>query len=363
MSSYYAVKNSNPGFDTYYVNSEDLDNHAIETAVEAAVGTLAPAAAGHVATRPGKTYVYRKMPREEFEKVMETKQMQYGTGSSARNPHKGEKWFTESMKHSREYENAGRSAVPDEVVEFELGKKGYQSDVRGSAIHQKGSRAKQPSRGRPHNVYNEERLRNHPKGKVNIGLKGRENADIFNEHVVSVKKIDPHSFMNKSTVLRWVRRNKLVVGATFIGVAVDALTLTLSIIEDGGEFGKNTILSTADIVGSTIGSAIGSAIGSLFPGVGTVVCGFVGGVIGSLIANGIASLCLYFGINTTAPGPGAPLLDTDPYDTAFGAPSIGQDPSHGPPSLGLNTGAMGVPDAQWDVGYGTPEAEWNTRDY
>ena len=183
---------------------------------------------------------------------------------------------------------------------------------------------------------------------------------MFNRHVLSVKKVDPHSFVNKQTVLRWIRRNKLETCAGILGVALDAAALTISIIEDGGEFGRETTLTVANIAGGAVGGAIGAAIGSLLPGIGTSVCSFVGAFIGSLIANGITSF--FLGCNPTTPGPGQPLLDTDPREAVFGKQYLHEDlsPTFGQPSLGDEPGFEGYPDTEWQLDDDFPQMDYET---
>ncbi len=261
------------------------------------------------------------------------------------------------------------------VAEFEVHKPGYQQIKTDHTIPQAGSRQHQPAQGKPFNVINTERLGNHPQGRVNIGLKGQQNVDMFNEHVISVKKINPDSFFNKTSALRWLRRNKLTAFAGAIGVILDAGALTLSVIEDGGEFGPSTKVTLAEIGGGAVGGSIGAAIGSLLPGIGTVVCGFIGAFIGSLIGNGIMSF--FLGYSPTVPGPGLPAAEWEnpPQETPQPAVwnSSGYDvkpptrpewnASANPPAGEWGTQTTGFPTAEWGnvPGTGFPQPAWNIK--
>ena len=272
-----------------------------------------------------------------------------------------EKWFTESTHHSRRFNNKGDPG-PKATAEFTLHKHGYE-EIRSSVLRQKGSKAHQPKEGPKRNIFNEELLENHPKGKINIALKGNENVDNFNKHVISVKKIDPHNFMNKNGKLRWLRRNKWTAGAFALGVAIDGASLTISIIEDDGSFGRETTITVSAMAGNALGSAIGTAIGSLLGGFPAPVLGFIGGLIGSVIAESIAGFFLHMCVNPVAPGPGPPILATDPQPFVYGVPDDGRyTGTQGVPSMGRDTGAIGAPSMGRDTkATGTPPARWMTR--
>ena len=348
---YYGAQNGHNGNERYYVEAEDIGFDLLESIATAE----AIAAASNYALEPKKTYVYRKMGEQEFALAKETQKMPYSLG---RNPRTNEKWVTESTKHAREFHNAAVHGT-EGTAEFALHKQGWQ-EIRSGAIPQGGARARQPAQGPMHNVYNTERLANHPKGKMNVGLKGNTNVDNFNKHVISVKKIDPNNFMNKSSTLRWLRRNKLTASASGLGFALDATSLIISIIEDDGSFGRNTAVTVSGMGGSALGSAAGAAIGSLL-GLAVPLVGFIGGLIGSLIAEGIARFFLC--VNPTAPGPGPPILVTDPQPTAFGVPDDGRRTGYrGVPSMGRDTLAMGAPTMGRDTrATGTPPTFFETR--
>ena len=332
--------------DTTYLQTENIDDDLVPKVLQNLGGNLAPVAAGHAVAKPDKAYVYRKMCEAEFDEVKRT------GGLPTVRKENSEKWLTESLDHTRQFHNK-RVHDPEVVAEFRLDRKKYHEHIRDKEIdagrkityqHSKEARG-----GR--NVYNRERLAHRP-DKVNVGLKGPRNVEEFNKHVLSVKKINPDSFMNKTEVLRWIRRNKVNVLFTAVGIVLDAAAITISVIEDDGKFGRSTTLTVADIVGGSVGAvvgtavagsalgtavagtAIGSAIGSIFPGIGTVICGFIGGLIGSLIASGITSF--FLGCNPVAPGPGQPPLDTDPHEAVFSTPKLDTDPheaASSPPRL------------------------------
>lgn len=238
----------------------------------------------------------------------------------------------------------------------------YAKDIKEHSIEQRGSKGRQPKEGRLFNVMNRERLSDHPKSKVNVGLKGVQNVDKFNEHVISVRKVDPQSLMNKTEALRWIRRNKLHVLGGAVGVILDGVSLILSLIEDSGEFGRSTTLTTADIGGGVLGGMIGGAIGSLLPGIGTAICSFIGSLIGSLIANGITRFFLSL-TPVTQPGPGPPLLQTNPQTTMYGQPplQLRTSATSGPPRLGVHAGKQGQLKTMFTVPKGAPKSFFNTK--
>lgn len=366
MPQHYSV---NAGSNTCFVHSEGVEDHHLQSAFRHIGGSLAPAAVGHAVAGPKKQYVYRKMAEAEFTKTLEKGGILY---PEARNPRSaervarvGEKWFTESLQHTRGFNNQGASGS-QVVAEFEVHKPGYKNIKTHHTIPQAGSRGRQPARGRPFNVTNTERLGNHPKEKVNIGLKGRQNIDMFNEHVISVQKINPDSVMNKTSALRWLRRSKLTAFAGAVGVIVDAGSLILSVIEDGGKFGPSTKVTLAGIGGSALGGSIGAAIGSILPGIGTFIGGFIGGLIGSLVGNGIMNF--FLGYSPAVPGPGLPAAEWDNPFQAYPEPeweSGGYDLN--PPlqsewdSIGPDK--MEFPQAEWDniPGTGFTQPEWDIQ--
>ena len=268
-------------------------------------------------------------------------------------PAHGEKWFTESQMHSTSYKNRGVQG-PESTLEFRMDKPGYEK-IRQGAIHQAGSKSQQPKQGTKFNIFNKERLRGHPKGKVNVGLKGADNVAEFNKSVINVRKIDPKSFWRKPG-LRALGRNKLAVGLGALGVIIDAGAITIAVIEDGGEFGRTTQTTLAQIGGGFAGANLGALVGSLIPGLGNLIGAFIGGLIGSLVAGGITAFFLDVAPVCT---PGPPLMDTDPFLQpqpsmglqigASGCPQLDVDTSMSGPSMGLETGAQGYPRAGFET--------------
>lgn len=268
------------------------------------------------------------------------------------------------MEHPRKFNNKGYTG-PDKVVEFAVDKNAYEK-LSEAAIPQAGSSKIQPKLGTRHNVYNKELIEHVPNRK-NIGLKGRPNVDTFNEAVISVTEINPNTLTNKSSILKWIRRNKLSAAVVAIGVVIDVTAITITAIEEGG-FGTRTKVVIGETIGGMVGSAaavaigaqIGAALGTVVPGIGNVVLGFIGGLIGALIGGSITSFI--FRVDPVAPGLGPPVLDTDPKETvhgvpgdgmstgAMGAPSLGSyTDDYGPPNLGMDTGAIGTPGADYET--------------
>ena len=364
-----------------YLQTEDLDDHVVPGWLQKLGVSLAPVAGGSAIAQPPKAYAYRKMCEAEFEEVKRIRGLPTTVRRGKKMGEKQEKWFTESLDHTRQFHNRAVHD-PEVVAEFGLNRRGYHEQVRDKHIGNDANmiyqHSDEPRKGR--NFYNRERLGQRPDGKVNVGLKGPQNVEAFNSQVISVKKVNPNSFMNKKSALRWIRRNKVNVLFGALGVVFDAAAITISVIEDGGEFGCSTTLTVADIVGGAVGAAvgtavagsalgtaaaataIGSAIGSIFPGIGTVICGFIGAIIGSLIVSGITSF--FLGYNPVAPGPGPPLLDTDPREAVFSPPRLDQEESAATmePPIDVDTEYSGFPDTEWstDEGLEFPEMDYDT---
>ena len=308
----------------------------------AAVAAVAEAAATH---KSNSHYVYRKMCPEEFEVTMKTQKLAY----DLKKPSTGEKWISESIEHSKGFK---AKDVCHPVVEFQVKKVNYM-EIRNDAIPQFNSKIRQnEAGGRLFNITNNERIKEIP-DKLNLGLKGEKNVDMFNEHIISIEKVNPNSWVNKNKILRWIRKNKLKTACAVIGIVINATCITLSFIKDNGTFGESTQITFGQIAGGSAGAKIGAAIGSILPGLGTVLFGLLGSVIGSLIGEKIIRLGRYlFCAAPVSPGLGPPILDTDPTPTAKGVPQTDYCccDSVGVPDNGLSTGAFGVPSLGLDTG-------------
>lgn len=302
MFSYTEVTEQDSG-QQIYVKSDSV---RITDILGCAGGAIAPTA--HAARDRNKTYVFRKMGEREFNATIAEQKLMPARG----NPYSGEKWLTEHLDHSRVFENRGVTG-PSRVAEIAVQKNMY-ADMRGNAIPQHGSRSRQPRRGTQFNITNTERL-GHRTGYANVGLKGKTNVERFNEHVLSVREVDPHSFVNKHEASMWCRRNKINAALGAVGIAIDVGYVTISVIRDDGSFGENTQIALGEIAGGivgaeaavSIGTAIGAAVGSVVPALGTAVIGFIGGLIGAIIGGGLVrALRFWFCGGPAATEPGAP---------------------------------------------------------
>lgn len=348
----------------FYIKTE---NEADREDILGKIGVIGETAGSIAMAYPDNTtYVFRKMALDEFNL---TKDAQKLLKPLTTNPRKGEKWITESISHSKGYQNRGRLNIPEGVAEIQVDKMGYKN-IRDNAITQYGSKAHQPREGPLINVYNKERLLNEP-NKLNIGLKGHDNVDAFNRHVVNISKVDPNSFMNKNKVVRWIRRHKLQTAGIAIGIAIDTAHIIISVISDDGSFGKSTQFALGNIAGgmlgaemaAVIGAQIGAALGSIVPVWGNIILGFLGGLIGSLVGGSVVELARYlFCVSPVAPGPGVPILDTDPYPTYHGVPDNDLETNATGYELQEDTGAIGIPSMGLQTGAkGVPKSEYKTR--
>ena len=118
----------------------------------------------------------------------------------------GEYWMSETTKHSRPYYKS-RKYPNKSTLKAKVPRKVY-GEIRKNMIEQKGSKAKQAARAKagkgPANIYNRERLHNHPKGKVNIGIKGDANLQQLNKHIHGVREIHVDSWKYKNGFTRGV---------------------------------------------------------------------------------------------------------------------------------------------------------------
>lgn len=64
---------------------------------------------------------------------------------------------------------------------------------------------------RPFNVFTKEKLEG--TRHINVNLKGQENLNVFNDHVVGIKEVNPHDIWNSNAFIREVKHyGKEVVG-------------------------------------------------------------------------------------------------------------------------------------------------------
>lgn len=186
--------------------------------------------------------------------------------------------------------------------------------------------------------------------------------------MLCISKIDPRSYVNKKTVLRWIRKNKVQVDGVAIWITINVAYVAVLIIDDKGSFRESIQIAFGEIVGAElgafIGAQIGAAIGTIVPVWGNIIIGFISSFIGALIGGGIVQLARYlFCVAPASPGPGVPILDTDPYPTYTGFPDQGLDDNvYGVPGEKYDTGAFGIPSMGLDTGaFGTPESDYKTR--
>ncbi len=154
--------------------------------------------------------VYRVAGKAEVEKSVNA-----GKFVKTQVSQSGEYWVSESTEHTTPYYKS-RTFEGKAAMKGKIPNKAY-SKIKSELIDQTGSKARQmrlASEGKgPANIFNVERLENHPKGKVSIGIKGETNFKVFNEHVHGVREIHPDSWKYKNSFNRGVcRYGKSAVG-------------------------------------------------------------------------------------------------------------------------------------------------------
>ena len=203
---------------------------------------------------------------------------------------------------------------------------------------------------------------------LNLGLKGKQNVDVFNKTILRVSRIHPQSCLNTSTVPQWFGMN---IMKEFIGRVMNVVRLIKSIIDDKGSLKESTQILLGQMcgtyaaaeLGAVIGAQIGAAIGIIIPVWGSIIIGLIGGLIGNLVGKRIVQLARYlFCVAPASPGPGVPILDTDPYQTYTGIPDQGLNNNvYGVRDEEKDKGAFGIPSMGLDTGaFGTPESEHKT---
>ena len=332
-----------------FLDTEEIDDSHV---IHALGGGAGAAGAQRMLEQRKYKYVYRKMREKEFDLVRQL-------GGLPTVKRTEEKWLTEEIGHQRQFQNKGVQE-PEKVVKFKVLEKQYQQDIKGHMTKQTGSKAENLARvkrgERPYNVYNRERLTEFPEGKVNVGLKGPQNIEAFNETVITFKAVDPHAFKNKNAFTRWVSRNKLGIGLAAVGLALDAASITTAVLDDKGYWGPHTTMAVSSAAGGyaggAIGAEIGAALGSVFPLVGTAIGGFIGALLGGILGSlGLEAFAgIWVSLRKIAPGPGPPPLMWD-LETHNPPPQDMDCVAQGPPELSHDlTSVNGAPDLDIDLG-------------
>ena len=120
--------------------------------------------------------MYRVMGKEEAENFCQNE----GLHPRPKQPSQ-EIWLSTSIKHSRQFENKRVKDHSDDVVmAFKVDMKKFREEFDDEdIIHQAGSNALNKG-----NLGHKERIGDHPWGKLNLCLKGEENAKKFNKCVL-----------------------------------------------------------------------------------------------------------------------------------------------------------------------------------
>ena len=94
----------------------------------------------------------------------------------------GEIWVSTSVKHPRSFTNKiVKQGTEEFVISFKVKVDQFQ---KVELIPQKGSKNKSSGK----NIFNYEKLTNHPCGKYNIGIKGHKNVKLFNKAITEKVK-------------------------------------------------------------------------------------------------------------------------------------------------------------------------------
>ena len=182
----------------------DVFDSAVGVAFDGVTGYIAGKAAVNLRDARNNVKLYRVADKAEVSESVKAGKL---VKSQAANG--GEVWMSESSKHTVPYYES-RPSDGKSVMKVEVPRDVY-SKMKADMIPQESSRAVQMTRAAegkgPANIFNTERLQNHPKSKVNIGIKGKANMEIFNQHVQGVEGIQPESLQYKSSgVHRYGRR-------------------------------------------------------------------------------------------------------------------------------------------------------------
>ena len=149
--------------------------------------------------------VYRVMKKEDA--VQAIKQQQLPKIATP----EGETWTSESInRHQKNYLKHKNEMDPTNKytdVQIKLRKSDYET-IKQEAIPQKNSgainRRRKVEGDLPKNLINNERLADHPHGKVNLGIKGEANLDSFNSKIVDIREVNPNSIQYSNTVTKHI---------------------------------------------------------------------------------------------------------------------------------------------------------------
>lgn len=146
--------------------------------------------------------VYVVASEEAVEIMVEEQSLTTNPKVTARNP-LAETCVTESVsKHSAPLLDQYKITKPDEVhacAKFNVDRAAWeQMKMEERSIPQFRSGAKNKARiaagKKPFNLITEEKLHKHPRGKLNMNLKGYDGVADFNAIVKKVSRVNPHSF-------------------------------------------------------------------------------------------------------------------------------------------------------------------------
>lgn len=347
IDHYEVSLNSGENLRVHYNNVKpDLQKKTLKNAAVNGITVPSSGIAQALHNKFSKTQVvYRRMADAEVKSAI-----QRGGLPGPMRGTNNRKYITESLTKATEFRNNVLTPAQqnqDKILKMYVDKNGYQG-IRGAAINQQGASKINPTA----DVYNYEGIK---APKMNLGIH-KKNLGQFNETVKDVVILNPKSPMVKNRFLRYLSTNKLKCGMVALSVVIEATTITLSIIEDGGRIGKSTTCSLSSLAGSLAGAQLGAMLGSIVPGIGNVIGGLVGAILGGLIGGEIGRLfCLLFP-PPTAPGNGPP--ETEYIAFIYGLPDCEFHNSdvYGAPSTGYETEVYGAPRVEYaGSSFGAPK--------
>ncbi|KAL4480053.1 hypothetical protein ABPG74_020569 [Tetrahymena malaccensis] len=162
--------------------------------------------------KTNERHIYRVTNSVDVKKAVQEQRI---PKSHSLNRQKGEVWFSESVKHSKQFLKQRRNQtpnIPQSTMRVTFDKKNLQK-VKQECIEQRNSRninqdilrkQKNGEKVNLKNIVNDEKLEQYKLKKKNIGIKGEDNLNLLNEQVKKIKEIPPKS---KNGIQKFIGRH------------------------------------------------------------------------------------------------------------------------------------------------------------